>query len=128
MNTEKIISVDATAQDDNDAPVVVGSALAAIGDKNAVLAFKSLGLDVFYETGRDGLRTKILELEKKGYCLILIAEKEAELVYDFLQTYDAKPYPVILSIPDGRGTSGFGISKIISNMERAVGSSAALRN
>ena len=105
--------------------------IAAVGEKDAILVFKALGMDVFFATEADKIKKTILDLEEQGYSIIFITENEAIKVEAFLRTFDSKPYPVILSVPDGRsGTQeegGFAIQKIIKNMERAVGSSAALR-
>ena len=104
------------------------STIAAVGDKDTVLAFRAMGVETHFATRATEIREAIIELEKRGVSLIFIPEAEAVKVEEFLRTYDAVPYPVILTIQDGREEGGFAIQKIIKNMERAVGSSASLRN
>ena len=103
--------------------------IAAIGDKDSVQAFKALGMLTFYVTEADEIKKTIGELEVEGYGMIFITETEAAKIPEFLATFDSKPYPIIISIPDGRGdpNQNYSIQKIIKNMERAVGSSAALK-
>lgn len=101
--------------------------IAAVGDKDTVLALKAVGCDVVVATGAEDIKKAILDLEKKSYSLIFIPEIEAIKVEAFLRTFDAKPYPVILSIPDGRESGGFAVAKLTQNMLRAIGSSAALK-
>ena len=94
--------------------------LAAIGDKDVILAFKALGFEMYYD---------IYDLpEFDDYSLVLITQTEYKQVEEYLQKYNDRPYPIILAIPDGREKEGESINKIIKNMERAVGSSAALKN
>jgi len=101
--------------------------IAAVGDKDTVLAFKALGFSTFYTTTADELKQTILDLDKKSYSLIFIPEYEAIRVEEFLRTYDTRPYPIILTIPDGRGDGNFAIQKLVQNMLRAVGSATALK-
>ncbi|MCL2756238.1 MAG: V-type ATP synthase subunit F [Firmicutes bacterium] len=101
--------------------------IAAIGDKDTMLAFKALGMDVFYATKCDEIRETIAQLERDDYKVIFITDTEAGAADEYLRTFDAKPYPIILSIPDGRSKENYSITKIVKNMERAVGSSTALK-
>lgn len=102
--------------------------LAAVGDKDVILAFGALGFKTFFETTKQKIEERIAKLEEEGYSLILITQTEYKLVEEALAKYDSVPYPIILSIPDGREKEGESINKIIKNMEKAVGSSAALKN
>ena len=101
--------------------------IAAIGDKDVVLVFKALGFDTFFETTPDKIEWVIKKLEMDDYKMILITQTEYKLVESFLEKYNSQPYPVILAIPDGREKEGTSIQKITKNMERAIGSSASLK-
>jgi len=101
--------------------------LAAIGDKDTVLAFRALGIETFYATEAHEIKKTIIELDTGDYTIIFITNECAAKVTEFLASFDEKPYPIILSIPDGQGGENFSIQRIIKNMERAVGSAAALR-
>jgi len=94
--------------------------LAAIGDKDVMLVFKALGFEIFPDINN------LPELD--DYTLVFIAQTENKLLEQALQKYADRPYPIILAIPDGREKEDESIQKIIKNMERAVGSSAALKN
>ena len=108
---------------------MIANKMAVIGDKDVVLAFRALGMDVFHEAEHDDIKARIKELEVDGYAIIFVTETVAKTVSQFLETFNQKPYPVIMSIPDtGSTDSNFSVQKIIRNMERAVGSSAVLRN
>jgi len=102
--------------------------IAVIGDKDVTLAFRALGMDVYHDMTHDDIKARIQMLEAEGCGIIFITDAVATQVYEFLKTYDAKPYPVIMSLPDiGGDKESYSIQKIFKNMERAVGSSAALK-
>jgi len=100
--------------------------VAAIGDKDVVMMMKSIGLETFYVNDADGVRETILRLEQDDYKIIFITQTQAAMVEDFLRTYETKPYPIILPIPDSNG-NGFGVEKLIKNMERTIGSASSLK-
>ncbi|MCL2587327.1 MAG: hypothetical protein FWE31_03770 [Firmicutes bacterium] len=89
--------------------------LGVFGDKDIVGVFKALGFEIL---------DKVDDLD--DFSLVLVTQTEYKQ-HDFTK-YDDRPYPIILAIPDGREKDGESINKIIRNMEKAVGSSAALRN
>ena len=59
---------------------------------------------------------------REEYKVIFLAERFAEELEDLLAKYRGRPYPAILPIPDQSGETGYGMKKIVSNMEKAVGS------
>ncbi|MCL2846588.1 MAG: V-type ATP synthase subunit F [Firmicutes bacterium] len=123
LTTEEIIF----ANDKPSNAIPTEMRFAAVGDKDSVLAFRALGIDVFNATDAEEIKKTITKLDRAGYGMIFVTEKEAMLVTEFLAQFDSRPYPIVLSIPDGQGEGGYSIQKIIKNMERAIGSSAALK-
>ena len=119
--------IEATAEGQVDKTGRAGGRVAAIGDKDVIQAFRALGMDTFYVTREEEIKATLKKLDAEGYGMIFITETEAAKVGAFLQTFDSRPYPIVLSVPDGRGDGKYSIQKIIKNMERAIGSAAALR-
>lgn len=91
-----------------------------IGDKNTILPFKVLGLDVFSPDGKEEIE-KIIDDNRDIYGVIFITEDYASLVNDKIQTYKSKIKPAIILIPDSQGTSNNGMNAINENMEKAIG-------
>ena len=91
--------------------------LGIYGDKDVALAFRALGFE---------LLENLDDLE--NYALVLVTQTEYKQNESLLERYNDLPFPIILAIPDGREKAGESIKKIIKNMERAVGSSTALKN
>jgi len=102
--------------------------IAVIGDKDTVLVFKAVGASVYFDTEHDDIKKRILELEEKEYGIIFITDSCFAKMEEFLKSYDQKPYPIIIPIPDVTGKNeDYSIQKIFRNMEKAVGSAAALK-
>ena len=96
--------------------------IAVIGDKDSVLAFKAIGVDVYPETEPAAVRETIKKLARDHYSVILICERQAEDAADVIGRFKALPYPIIIPIPDSRGSNGFGVAGLKKDVEKAIGS------
>ncbi len=96
------------------------SGIAVVGDKDSVLAFKSIGLDVFPVAGEDEAREQV-KLLARSYSVIFITEQIAEQIDSLLKRYKARPYPVVVPIPSAEGQTGFGMDGIKRDVEKAIG-------
>ena len=56
-----------------------------------------------------------------------MTEELARALETFLKRFDETPYPVVLSIPSGKGESGYGDEILKKAMERALGRRYSLR-
>ena len=94
--------------------------IAIVGDGDSITVFKAAGVAAFAvedeKTARDTLR-KIA----KEYQIIFLTENLARPLADFLKRFDEEPYPVVLSIPNADGGSGYGNEILKKAMERALG-------
>lgn len=98
------------------------NSIAVIGEKDIVLPFKAIGYSCCYETEKDEIIARCKELAEMGCRIILILEKEAEKVGDYLNAMAAVSYPIIIPIPDGITNSGYGLTRLNKNIEKAMGS------
>lgn len=94
--------------------------MAIVGDGDSIMVFKAAGVAAFAaqdeKTARDVLRTVA-----KEYQIIFLTEELARLLGDWLKRFDEEPYPVVLSIPSGKDSTGYGTEILRSAMERALG-------
>ena len=97
------------------------SKLAIIGEKDAVLAFKSLSIDVFPATEADDAAKALRNCAKEGYAIVYITEQVASLIEETIDEYKTTPFPVVIPIPGSRGSLGIGIAGLHRNVEKAVG-------
>jgi len=96
--------------------------IAAVGDKDSVLGFASLGLDVFSPLETKEASKLIRRLAEEGYAVIFLTEALANELGDELEKYNSSPLPSITLIPGARGNTGEGMKAISRFVEQAVGS------
>jgi len=84
--------------------------LGIYGDRDVTKVFMALGFEILDD---------VENLD--DFALVLVTQTEHKLVEEKLQPYTDRPYPIVLTIPDGREKEGESLKKIIKNMERAVG-------
>jgi V/A-type H+-transporting ATPase subunit F len=95
--------------------------IAAVGPKEAVLAFKALGIDVRPVLSPEEASRAVFELAGAGYQVIFITEAEAEMIQETISRYKTSATPAIIPIPGASGTTGFGMAAVRANVEKAVG-------
>lgn len=93
---------------------------AIVGDGDSIMVFKAAGVATFpaqdEKKAREALRKAAQE-----YQIIFLTEELARLLGDYLKRFDEEPYPVVLTIPSGKGDAGYGTELLKSAMERALG-------
>lgn len=95
--------------------------IAVIGDKDSVLAFKSVGVEVFDATTAQEAQTLIKKLSQEQYAVIFIAENLAEQIPAVLAKAKTQPFPAVVPIPTTEHSSGFGMKGIKNDVEKAIG-------
>ena len=95
--------------------------IAVVGDKDSVLGFQALGLDVFPAEGPEEARAALHRLARENYAVIYLTEQlSAQLEGDIARYKDALT-PAIILIPGKEGSLGIGMANIKTAVERAVG-------
>ena len=96
--------------------------LAAVGDKDSVYGYASLGVSIFHvETPAEAVPL-IRHLAESSYGVIYITEQLAEEMQEELERYASLPLPVIVPVPGVRGNTGLGLANVSRFVEKAVGS------
>ena len=95
--------------------------MAVIGDKDSVLGFKSLDIDVFFADTAAKTSKLIQSLAEDEYSIIFITEQAASEAKQTIDKYKAVPFPAIIMIPNNKGTLGLGLAAISENVEKAIG-------
>jgi len=93
-----------------------------VGDKDSVLAFKALGVDVNTVTDREEARRIVDTMARSNYGVIFITEQIASLIPDTIERYDKEIIPAVILIPSNQGSLNIGMNRINENVEKAVGS------
>lgn len=94
--------------------------MAIVGGGDSIMVFKAAGVDTF--PAEDGKKAReVIRKAARDHSIIFVTEDLAREISDFLKRFDEEPYPVVLVIPSGNGSSGYGDEMLKSAMERALG-------
>jgi len=92
--------------------------IAVIGDKDSVLAFKILGVDVFITLGAQEARKTIDRIAKENYGIIFVTEQLAKDIPETIKRYNSEVIPAIILIPSNKGSLNIGLANIDKNVEK----------
>lgn len=95
--------------------------IAVLGDRDSVLGFQALGLDVFPAQDVQTARPVLHRLAKEGYAIVYLTEQLASGMEEDVSRYKDELTPAIILIPGKEGSLGMGMANIKTAVERAVG-------
>jgi len=95
--------------------------IAVLGDRDSVLGFKALGLDIFPVEGTEEARQTLHKLAKENYAIIYVTEQLAAVLTADIDRYKTSVTPAVILIPGKSGSLGLGARALQSAVERAVG-------
>ena len=95
--------------------------IAVLGDKDSVMGFKALGLEVCpVETPEEG-REALHRMAKENYAILYVTEQLAAQLQSEISRYKDALTPAIILIPGKEGSLGIGMANVKTAVERAVG-------
>ncbi len=95
--------------------------IAVLGDKDSVLGFQALGLEVYPVQTIDEAKTTLHKLAREDYAVVYLTEGYAAHMTAEVARYKDALTPAIILIPGKEGSLGIGMANIKSVVERAVG-------
>lgn len=95
--------------------------IGVIGDRDSVLLFKAVGLDVFIEDEGERANRTLHRLAREGYSAVFVTEKLFPACAETIEEYQGEAYPAIIPIPDNQGSHRLGEKMLRQNVEKAVG-------
>ena len=101
--------------------------IAVVGDKESILAFKAVGVDV-YPVDANKETSEIIKKLARSYGIIFVSEEIAEQEQEIIKRYKTRPYPAVIPIPNALGSTGFAIKNISKDVEKAIGSDILFSN
>ncbi|MBN1624017.1 MAG: V-type ATP synthase subunit F [Clostridia bacterium] len=93
---------------------------AVIGDRDSILGFKAIGMDVFDINGRKPSEV-LTECAKNNYAVIFVTEDILHMINDEMEKYSEASLPAIIPIPGNKGSKGLGMENIKKAAEKAIG-------
>ena len=97
------------------------SKIAVLGDRDSVLGFRALGLEVIFAEDRDAAVHHLHRLAREEYAIIYITEDLACTMMADIGMYHDKPTPAVILIPGRGGSLGVAQTALKQAVERAVG-------
>lgn len=95
--------------------------IGVIGDRESVLGFKAVGLDVFPCDEADEAKRTLKKIAKEDYAIIYVTEKLYQHMEKEVAEYVDSRLPAIIPIPGKDGNTGIGMDSLKKSVERAVG-------
>jgi V/A-type H+/Na+-transporting ATPase subunit F len=95
--------------------------IGVVGDKDSVLAFKALGIDVYPVVETEEARRTVDKMAVSNYGVIFITEQVAKNITETIERYNRAMLPAIILIPSNQGSLNIGMQRIRDNVEKAVG-------
>lgn len=95
--------------------------IAVVGDKDSILAFKALGVEVFPVYDREETRKTVDKLAALNYAVIFITEQAASTIEETIERYNKEMLPAVILIPGNQGSLNIGLQRVKDNVEKAVG-------
>ena len=96
--------------------------IAAVGDRDSVQGFASIGLEVFFADEKQDAEKLLKRLAKEEYAVIYMTEKLASMIPQEIEKYTESVTPAIILIPGVSGNTGDGMRNVSRFVEKAVGS------
>ena len=95
--------------------------IAALGDRDSVLGFRALGLDVYPVESVEEAKTRLHRLARENYAIIYLTEGFAKDLTQEIARYQDAVTPAVILIPGKEGSLGIGMDNVKTAVERAVG-------
>jgi len=92
-----------------------------IGDKDSIMGFLALGIDIFPAYEADEIKRNIKDLVEKEYAIIYITEQASLLVQEYIARYKDNRLPAIIIIPGIGGSMGIGMNEVRESAKRVIG-------
>ncbi len=102
--------------------------MGAVGERDAVLCFKAIGMQVVPTETPEETTKALFTLTRQGVRVIFITEHAAKQATEALQRYKDDPQIAIIPIPGSTGASGYAMSRIKANVEKAIGADILFSN
>jgi len=97
--------------------------IAVMGEKDAIIGFSALGLDIFPVSSDEQARSVLAELtgQSSNYAIIYLTESCAQNLTAEIAKHKNSVTPAIILIPGPEGSLGLGQAALDESVEKAIG-------
>ena len=101
--------------------------MGAVGEEDAILAFKAIGAETVPAATPDEVAKALNRLSREGVPIIFITEAAARMNPEALSRYEREPGTAVIPVPGVRGTDGYGAQLLRDYVIKAIGADILLR-
>ena len=102
--------------------------MGAVGERDAVLCFKALGMKVIPTQTAEETARALFSLTQEGVRAIFITETAAKEAPEALRRYQSQADIAIIPIPGSQGSLGYAMARVKGNVEKAIGADILFSN
>ncbi|HPY94411.1 MAG TPA: V-type ATP synthase subunit F [Clostridia bacterium] len=95
--------------------------IGAVGEEDAILAFKAIGAVVIPANTSAEVGSALHRLAKDGIPLIFITEEAAKMAAEAVSKYEQTMETAVIPIPGIRGSDGYGAQQVRATLIKAIG-------
>lgn len=95
--------------------------IAVIGDKESILGFSAIGMDIYPAYEEDDVKNILPMLIEENYAIIYITENVSIKSEKYLEKIKKEKIPAIITIPSNTGNLKYGQNRIKEMVQKAVG-------
>ena len=95
--------------------------IGAIGDRDSVLGFSALGVEVAFADMSSEAIHELRRFARDQFAVIYITEQLAQYMQEEIAVYKDRLTPAVILIPGKSGSLGIGLDAVRKSVERAVG-------
>lgn len=95
--------------------------IGVIGDRESILGFKAVGLDVFPCDEVEEAKKVLHKIAREDYAIVYITEQLYQYMLNEVEEYTDLRLPAVIPIPGKDGSLGIGMTSVRKSVERAVG-------
>ena len=95
--------------------------IAVIGDKESILGFSAIGMDIYPAYEEDDVKNILPRLIEENYAIIYITENVSIKSEKYLEKIKKEKIPAIVTIPSNTGNLKYGQNRIKEMVQKAVG-------
>lgn len=95
--------------------------IAVVGDKESILGFSAIGMDIFECYEEEEIKNTIQKLVDENYAVIYITENASMKVNKFISKFQTRKIPAIVTVPGNSKNLRYGETRIKEMCKNAVG-------
>ncbi len=95
--------------------------IAMIGDRDSILGFKALGVEIFSVNTKDESVEMLRKIVEEEYKVAFITEQVAPSPEEIAGITGGRTFPVVTTIPSNRGATGLAMQRLQALVRRAAG-------